>query len=185
MEEQKLQCYIKSMKSDAAKTAESIIPFGKWIGKSIVIIGGAMLLGVSILYAMFELLPIALEYLSNITLPYITDLQWTQYNVYLIAMICIDFILILMIKPEEGNGLGEAPMDVGPSLGVIFGVFIVNAACTLMSRSSMDEEFASWSYMIGETIINMVLMVIGIFLVRAYIRCKHPKKSVVSSDDEN
>jgi len=43
--------------------------------------------------------------------------------------------------------------------------------------STKPELVVGWSFMLGETIINMIVVVVGILLYRAYLKCENKIES--------
>jgi hypothetical protein len=173
MTENKLQCYVKSLKSDVIKvTTESVSPLKKGV-LNLLLLVAIGLIGIGIIYVMFEVLVPFLETIGTRMEPVITE-HVTQYGTYLAILVVIDLLLWYAIRsePDKSDVVG----DVHLSLILLIGFFGVNAVFTYGSPAD-----SGWSYMIIETVVNAVVLITGILLLRAHTKCKKPDEAGVQS----
>jgi hypothetical protein len=165
----KLSCYINSVKSDAVHVGKAFIPIMQLVVIAVVTLGITIWV-YTVTLSFTE---------SNRQLVYQFYNLFSQSVVYILAMIVFDIIILnevraIQTNPEQYNIDSDAFRQVSVSLislGIVFGV---NALLTFLSRAYPDSvTISGWSYMVAESVINAVVLVMAIFLVRAYIKC-HP-----------
>lgn len=188
MTNKKMQCYVKSVKTDADSILTKLKP---------AIINFLIVVGVLIGFLLaIVLINMVLEYSQ----PYIKALFdvigslfvmvfqgfFTSYNTYLVCMIVFDFIIFLFIRitmtDSDFNADERDPfLHVLNSVVVLFVLFAFNGILVIMTWDS-PERFVGWSFMICETVINMIVVVAGILLYRAYLKCENKIMPANSSD---
>jgi uncharacterized membrane protein len=102
---------------------------------------------------------------------------FTQYTAYIVIIIGVDILILNAVKntqtkPEFQSADRDAFNQVLISAFIVGVIFMANAMFTWAVYQAPDVTYHSWSYMILESLINVVLLVMGIFLVRAYVRCE-------------
>jgi hypothetical protein len=182
MTEDKLQCYYKSVKSDATHVAKSFLP----MLKALLAICGVIIAGIIIIYLAY----VVCDVVVPLTIPLLNGISplFTQYNTYILALIGADIVVLFEVK-DEVTRPGTNPKNSDAfwqvvlamlSTGTVFGF---NALITFITTSALHpEEFIGWSYMPLETGINLVVIIMSIFLVRAYIRCENREVPAIGQD---
>jgi hypothetical protein len=111
----------------------------------------------------------------------------TQYNAYLVIMILVDLIMFWCIRDvmvSNGDLRDRSPYSQTLlSIMFLFALFVVNGILVIVSWGlTKPELYVGWSFMICETIINMIVVVVGILLIRAYLKCENKIMPVKPSD---
>jgi hypothetical protein len=182
MTENKLQCYIKSVKHDTKNVVTTIIPFF-WCCVKItcaVTVAATILFLLMVGYrsamdAIIPFTPVIMQYIS-------------QYNLYLVGLFGIDICILYAVRglmkdpdPTTKDPTGQIGLSL-IALACLFGVNVLLISCG--SASYNPSRFDGWSYMTWETAINAILIVIGIFLMRAYVRCEELETPVKPEPSE-
>jgi len=186
MTSKKMQCYVKSVKTDTSSILEDLKPaiisflikFSILIGVmfSFVIFFTIITYGEPYIKAVFE----AINSLFKVML---SQVFVTQYNVYMVIMIILDVVILLCVREMMVTVNGD-PGDRSPysqtlfSIMFLFLLFAFNGILVILSWDSTKPELVvGWSFMLGETIINMIVVVVGILLYRAYLKCENKIES--------
>jgi hypothetical protein len=170
MPEHKLQCYIKSIKSDTSDIIESSKP---------VILYFTMIFVVClIMMAVAWFLFVGIDQFVVMIAPFITMIKpfFTQYNTYMISMILVDILILSLVyisMKSFDEDIKSVSVQIVVSLISLVTLYVVNGILLYSSPYSIRPElFNGWSYITVESVINFVIITIGVFLVRAYVRCE-------------
>jgi hypothetical protein len=173
MTENKLQCYIKSVKHDTKDVFTTILP---------IVINGILLVGaVAVVAVIGYLITIGGRLLLEVSTPIIPVIMpyLSQYNLYLVVLLGVDICILYVTKvfmTSTGEEIKDPTGQIGLGLIVLFFVFFFNALPVSNSPLFNPPQFIGWTYMVWETAINAILLIIGIFLMRAYVRCEQSVK---------
>ena len=182
MTSKKMQCYVKSVKTDTSSILEDLKPaiisflikFSILIGVmfSFVIFFTIITYGEPYIKAVFEVV-------NSLFKVMLSQVFVTQYNVYMVIMIILDVVILLCVREMMVTVNGD-PGDRSPysqtlfSIMFLFLLFAFNGILVILSWDSAKPELVvGWSFMLGETIINMIVVVSGILLYRAYLKCEN------------
>ena len=196
MTSKKMQCYVKSVKTDTDSILTKLKPaiinflirFSIVIGLLLVTLIGFMIIAYSEPYikAVFEVI-------DSLFAMAFQDF-FTQCNTYLVCMIVIDFVIFLFIRmimtDSTFNADERDPFShVLTSVGALFLLFAVNGIMVFVVMDNNGvytagnwDKLQGWSFMLGETIINMIVVVAGILLYRAYLKCENKIMPAKPSD---
>jgi len=190
MTSKKMQCYVKSVKTDTDSILKDLKPaiisflikFSILIGVifTLVILFTTITYGEPYLIAVFEVINSLLKMMLSQGI-------FTQYNTYLIIMILIDLAVLWFVR-EAMTATFFDSSDREPFSQIVFGimalflVFAFNAVDVVACFTTSSEKFVGWSFMLGETIINMIVVVAGILLYRAYLKCENKIMPAKPSD---
>lgn len=182
MTENKLQCYVKSVKKDTdsilTTLKPAIIEFLKMLLPAIGVLLAAIIIFTLMIYGE-PYITAVFTVIGNIFTMVISQPFLTQYNTYMAILIIIDLVIFMCVKKTmtDQNGYldDRSPVSqVGHITGLLFLLFAFNAMLVVATWGSQTpERFIGWSFMIGETVVNMVISVIGILLIRAYLKCEN------------
>lgn len=170
MSNHKLQCYVKSIKSDTSDIIES--------SKPAVLYCIAIVLASLITIAVGWFLFVGLDQLVLILKPFVDMVVpfFTQYKTYIILMILLDIFILYAVylwSKSNDTDINNVSVQVVVSSMLLFSLWIVNAIIlSSQNYSTKPEIFYGWSYVVWESIINFVIITIGVFLIRAYVRCE-------------
>jgi len=190
MTSKKMQCYVKSVKTDTDSILKDLKPaiisflikFSILIGVifTLVILFTTITYGEPYLIAVFEVINSLLKMMLSQGI-------FTQYNTYLIIMILIDLAVLWFVR-EAMTATFFDSSDREPFSQIVFGimalflVFAFNAVVVVACFTTSSEKFVGWSFMLGETVINMIVVVVGILLYRAYLKCENKIMPAKPSD---
>ena len=190
MTSKKMQCYVKSVKTDTDSILKDLKPaiisflikFSILIGVifTLVILFTTITYGEPFLIAVFEVINSLLKMMLSQGI-------FTQYNTYLIIMILIDLAVLWFVR-EAMTATFFDSSDREPFSQIVFGimalflVFAFNAVVVVACFTTSSEKFVGWSFMLSETIINMIVVVAGILLYRAYLKCENKIMPAKPSD---
>ena len=190
MTSKKMQCYVKSVKTDTDSILKDLKPaiisflikFSILIGVifTLVILFTTITYGEPYLIAVFEAINSLLKMMLSQGI-------FTQYNTYLIIMILIDLAVLWFVR-EAMTATFFDSSDREPFSQIVFGimalflVFAFNAVVVVACFTTSSEKFVGWSFMLSETIINMIVVVAGILLYRAYLKCENKIMPAKPSD---
>jgi hypothetical protein len=166
MTEPKLQCYIKSVTSDITHLKTELMP----IFQAAALVGGVLIGGILVLYAVwlfgeFVLTP-GLKYLIDAAVPIYPYLS--QFNIVITCLIVVDSVIFYEVWDSYTHPTSnQVDRDILSQLflaSILLGMLaFFNIFFTYAAHNSPGEQYAGWSFML-----------LGIFLIRAYIRCEHP-----------
>jgi hypothetical protein len=181
-EDTKVQCYVKSVKSDARHIAQSLItPALKWVlVVALIVIAGAVFLFLAVVI-MNTVTAVAVPYLMKLT-PLLT-----QHTVYIIGLVAIDLLVLAYIKwAQDGEDESLKGVNEQVILGLLPPVLLLvfNGLILVLASDINPERVIGWSYMLAESVINAVVLVLGILLVRAYVRCEGVAQSELVTEGE-
>jgi len=190
MTSKKMQCYVKSVKTDTDSILKDLKPaiisflikFSIVIGLLLVILIGFMIITYSEPY-----IKAAFEVINSLFKVMLSTVFTTQYNGYLVIMILADLIIFWCIRNvmvSNGDLIDRLPFtQTLSSIMLLFVLFVVNGILVILSWDSTKPELlVGWSFMLGETIINMIVVVAGILLYRAYLKCENKIMPAKPSD---
>ena len=185
MTSKKMQCYVKSVKTDTSSILEDLKP-------AIIsfLIKFSILIGVMFSFVIFftiitygePYLIAAFGVINSLFKVMVSSVFATQHNAYLVIMILVDLIMVWFIRDvmvSNGDLSNRSPYSqILFSIMFLFVLFVVNGSLVILSwASTKPEQFVGWSLMICETIINMIVVVVGILLYRAYLKCENKIES--------
>ena len=190
MTSKKMKCYVKSVKTDTDSILKDLKPaiisflikFSIVIGLLLVILIGFMIITYSEPY-----IKAAFEVINSLFKVMLSTVFTTQYNGYLVIMILADLIIFWCIRNvmvSNGDLIDRLPFtQTLSSIMLLFVLFVVNGILVILSWDSTKPELlVGWSFMLGETIINMIVVVAGILLYRAYLKCENKIMPAKPSD---
>ena len=182
MTNKKMQCYVKSVKTDTDSILKDLRPaIINFLSIFCVLIGAVFTLGIALTIITYSepYIKVVFEAICSLFTVLLSPAFVTQYNVYLLLMIILDLVIFCSIR-ETMVVENEDPSDRSPysqTLGSILflvALFALNSILVIISWDSTKPELVvGWSFMICETIINMVGVVVGILLYRAYLKCEN------------
>jgi hypothetical protein len=193
MTNKKMQCYVKSVKTDTdgilTKLKPAIINFFISVGVLIGFLLVIALISMVLIYSQ-QYIKALFDAIGSLFAIVFQDFL-TQYNTYLVCMIVIDFISFLFIRVSMTDSIFNADErdpygHVLNSVGALFVLFAFNGMMVFITMSNDGvytagnwDELQGWSFMLCETAINMIVVVAGILLYRAYLKCEN---KIVPSD---
>jgi hypothetical protein len=190
MTSKKMQCYVKSVKTDTDSILEDLTPaIISFLVKFSILIG--VMFSFVILFTIItygELyIKAAFEVINSLFKVMLSTVFTTQYNGYLVIMILADLIIFWCIRNvmvSNGDLNDRLPFtQTLSSIMLLFVLFVVNGILVILSWGSTKPELVvGWSFMLGETIINMIVVVAGILLYRAYLKCENKIMPAKPSD---
>ena len=190
MTNEKMQCYIKSVKKDTDSILKDLKPaiISLLINFSIVIV---VVFAFATLFTFITYgepyIDAAFGVINSLFKVMVSSVFATQYNAYLVIMILVDLIMFWCIRDvmvSNGDLSDRSPYSqILFSIMFLFVLFVVNGSLVILSwASTKPEQFVGWSLMICETIINMIVVVAGILLYRAYLKCENKIMPAKPSD---
>jgi hypothetical protein len=144
----------------------------------IALVVGAFAVLMGIIYAAETYLPPVLEYLVSVVSPLVS--YFTQYNVMWAVMIGIDILILIGVRsaftdPTTREFDRDVFTQIGAGILVLGTLFGLNTFFTYGMNMPGPSYDVGWSYMFVEQGLNLLVLVIGILVLRAYMRCEHPE----------
>jgi hypothetical protein len=88
----------------------------------------------------------------------------------------------MVVENEDPSDRSPYSQTLGSILFLV-ALFALNSILVILSWDSIKPGLVvGWSFMLGETIINMVGVVVGILLYRAYLKCENKIMPAKPSD---
>jgi hypothetical protein len=181
MTNKKMQCYVKSVRTDTDSILKDLKPaiisflikFSILIGVmfSFMILFTIVTYGEPYITSVFGVIDSLLKMMLSQGI-------FTQYNTYLIIMILIDLAVLWFVREAMTTSNFDSS-DRAPFSQIVFGimalflVFAFNSVVVVACFTLSSEQFVGWSFMLSETIINMIGVIVGILLIRAYLKCEN------------
>jgi hypothetical protein len=191
MTSKKMQCYVKSVKTDTSSILEDLKPaIISFLIKFSILIG--VMFSLAILFTIITYgepyIKAAFEVINSLFTVMLSIVFVTQYNAYLVIMIILDVVIFLCVREMMVNTNVDS-RDRLPysqtlfSIMFLFLLFAFNGILVILSWGSTKPELVvGWSFMLCETIINMIVVVVGILLYRAYLKCENKIMPAKPSD---
>jgi hypothetical protein len=182
MTNKKMQCYVKSVRTDTDSILKDLKPaIINFLIKFSILIG--VMFTVAILFTIITYgepyIISVFGVIDSLLKMMLSQGIFTQYNTYLIIMILIDLTVLWFVRDAMTTSNFDSS-DRAPFSQIVFGIMVlflvfafnavVMVACFM---TSSEGKFVGWSFMLSETIINMIVVVVGILLIRAYLKCEN------------
>jgi hypothetical protein len=158
MTELKLHCYIKSFGHDVSEVKNTVVGIIKFLSVPVV----CLLLFVGLMAGIYYIIPILKAALN-------------QYQGYLLSLTVFYLLAMYLIYKIEQNHSFNICFELIFVTIVTMGMYLLNQ-CIIEYPESRTFSAVGWSYMTGETIVVYALALIGVFLIRGYVRCEKPIK---------